>query len=72
VLAVQLLAARFGVPVCPRAGGIGLCELVVHLAAIDFACVSGTMDRRVVEWVDHLHDRFRYPDGAFWIEDEAR
>ncbi len=102
VLAVQLLAARFGVPVCPHAGGVGLCELVVHLAAIDFACVSGTMDGRVVEWVDHLHaefreparvqraryvmprmpgytellpgsmERYRYPDGSFWIEDAAR
>jgi L-fuconate dehydratase len=61
VLAVQLLAARFGVPVCPHAGGVGLCELVVHLAAIDFVCVSGTMDGRVVEWVDHLHDQFLEP-----------
>ena len=102
VLAVLLLAARFGVPVCPHAGGVGLCELVVHLAAIDFVCVSGTMDGRVVEWVDHLHehfreparvsraryqmprlpgyaqllpasmDRYRYPDGTFWIEDATR
>ncbi len=61
VLAVQLLAARFGVPVCPHAGGVGLCELVVHLAAIDFVCVSGTMEGRVVEWVDHLHEHFAEP-----------
>ena len=61
VLAVQLLAARFGVPICPHAGGVGLCELVVHLAAIDFVCVSCTMDGRVVEWVDHLHEHFAEP-----------
>ena len=45
VLAVQLLAARFGIPVCPHAGGVGLCELVVHLAAIDFVCVAGIHGR---------------------------
>jgi len=61
VLAVQLLAERFGVPVCPHAGGVGLCELVVHLAAIDMTCVSGTSDGRVLEWVDHLHEHFAEP-----------
>jgi L-fuconate dehydratase len=61
VLAVLLLAAKAGVPVCPHAGGVGLCELVVHLAAVDFACVSGSMDDRVVEYVDHLHEHFTEP-----------
>lgn len=61
VLAVLLLADRFGVAVCPHAGGVGLCELVVHLAAIDMACVSGTSEGRVVEWVDHLHEHFAEP-----------
>jgi L-fuconate dehydratase len=60
-LAVQLLADRFGVPVCPHAGGVGLCELVVHLAAIDMTCVAGTSEGRVVEWVDHLHEHFVEP-----------
>ncbi|MFN8520346.1 MAG: enolase C-terminal domain-like protein [Chloroflexota bacterium] len=61
VLAVQLLAERFGVPVCPHAGGVGLCELVAHLAAIDMTCVSGTSGGRVLEWVDHLHEHFAEP-----------
>jgi L-fuconate dehydratase len=61
VLAVQLLADQAGVPVCPHAGGVGLCEMVVHLAAIDMACVSGTNEGRVVEWVDHLHEHFAEP-----------
>jgi L-fuconate dehydratase len=60
-LAVQLMAARAGVPVCPHAGGVGLCELVVHLVAIDHVAVSGSMDGRVVEWVDHLHEHFVEP-----------
>jgi L-fuconate dehydratase len=60
-LAVQLLADQAGVPVCPHAGGVGLCELVVHLAAIDMVCVSGTDEGRVVEWVDHLHEHFAEP-----------
>jgi L-fuconate dehydratase len=61
VLAVELLAERFGVPVVPHAGGVGLCELVVHLAAIDMSCVSGTLDGRMIEWVDHLHEHFAEP-----------
>ncbi|MBX3029635.1 MAG: fuconate dehydratase [Chloroflexi bacterium] len=61
VLAVQLLADRFGVPVVPHAGGVGLCELVIHLAAIDMVCVSGTLEGRMVEWVDHLHEHFAEP-----------
>jgi L-fuconate dehydratase len=61
VLAVQLLADRFGIAVCPHAGGVGLCELVVHLAAIDMSRVSGTTEGRLVEWVDHLHEHFVEP-----------
>ncbi|MFD9737009.1 enolase C-terminal domain-like protein [Umezawaea sp. NPDC059074] len=61
-IAILLLAKKFDVPVCPHAGGVGLCELVRHLSFVDFAVVSGTMDDRVIEWVDHLHDHF--PDPA--------
>ena len=60
-VAVLLLAAKFGIPVCPHAGGVGLCEYVQHLAAFDYVAVSGSMDGRVVEWVDHLHEHFREP-----------
>jgi L-fuconate dehydratase len=61
VLAVLLLAAHFGVPVCPHAGGVGLCELVPHLAALDYVRVSGAIEGRTVEWVDHLHEHFVEP-----------
>jgi L-fuconate dehydratase len=61
VVAVLLLAAKFGVPVCPHAGGVGLCELVVHLAAFDYIAVSGSLDERMVEYVDHLHEHFEEP-----------
>jgi L-fuconate dehydratase len=98
-IAVLLLAAKYGVPVCPHAGGVGLCELVQHLAMFDLIAVSGTDERRWVEYVDHLHEhfvepariergryvaplrpgsgaemvpasveRFRFPDGAAWLE----
>ena len=60
-LAVILMAAKFGVPVCPHAGGVGLCELVQHLSMFDFLCVSGRMDDRVTEFVDHLHEHFVDP-----------
>ncbi len=61
VLAVLLMAAEFGVPVCPHAGGVGLCELVQHLSVIDYVCVSGSLDGRVIEYVDHLHEHFVDP-----------
>ena len=61
VLAVLLLAAKFGKPVCPHAGGVGLCEYVQHLALIDYVCVSGSLDGRVLEYVDHLHEHFVDP-----------
>ena len=61
VLAVLLLADVFGVPVCPHAGGVGLCEYVQHLSMIDYVCVSGTMDGRVAEYSDHLHEHMVHP-----------
>jgi L-fuconate dehydratase len=60
-LAVMLMAAKFGVPVCPHAGGVGLCEYVQHLSMFDFIAISGTMDGRVIEYVDHLHEHFEEP-----------
>jgi L-fuconate dehydratase len=60
-LAILLLAAKFGVPVCPHAGGVGLCELVQHLSMFDYVAVTGTTDDRVIEYVDHLHDHFLDP-----------
>jgi L-fuconate dehydratase len=60
-VAVLLLAAKFGVPVCPHAGGVGLCEAVQHLSMFDFVAVSGTMEGRVIEYVDHLHEHFVSP-----------
>jgi L-fuconate dehydratase len=61
VLAVLLLAAKFGIPVCPHAGGVGLCEYVQHLSMFDYLCVSGSMENRIVEYVDHLHEHFLDP-----------
>jgi L-fuconate dehydratase len=60
-IAILLLAARFGVPVCPHAGGVGLCEYVQHLAVFDYISVSGSLEDRFVEWVDHLHEHFVAP-----------
>ncbi|MEO7371774.1 MAG: enolase C-terminal domain-like protein [Ilumatobacteraceae bacterium] len=60
-LAIILLAAKFGVPVCPHAGGVGLCEMVQHLAMFDFVAVSGTSQNRWIEFVDHLHEHFTDP-----------
>jgi len=60
-VAILLLAAAFGVPVCPHAGGVGLCELVQHLAMFDYVAVSGTQQDRVIEYVDHLHEHFTDP-----------
>jgi L-fuconate dehydratase len=61
VLAVLLMAAKYGLPVCPHAGGVGLCEYVQHLAMIDYVCVAGTREGRVIEYVDHLHEHFLEP-----------
>jgi L-fuconate dehydratase len=68
-IANLLLAAKFGVPVCPHAGGVGLCEIVQHLSMFDYVAVSGTTDGRVIEWIDHLHEHFVVParvrDGRY-------
>jgi L-fuconate dehydratase len=60
-LAILLLAAHFGVPVCPHAGGVGLCEMVQHLAMVDFVAIGGSSDGRWIEYVDHLHEHFTDP-----------
>ena len=60
-LANPLLAARFGVRVCPHAGGVGLCEAVQHLAMFDYVALSGTREGRMIEYVDHLHEHFVDP-----------
>ncbi|WP_432967609.1 enolase C-terminal domain-like protein [Dactylosporangium sp. CA-233914] len=68
-VAILLLAAKFGIPVCPHAGGVGLCELVQHLAMFDFVAVSRSTHNRVIEYVDHLHEHFTDPvrlrDGRY-------
>ena len=61
VIAILLMAAKFDVPVCPHAGGVGLCELVAHLSAFDAIAVAGEQSDRVVEFVDHLHEHFVEP-----------
>jgi len=70
-IAILLLAAKFGRPVCPHAGGVGLCELVRHLSMFDYVAVSGSMQDRVIEYVDHLHEHFLDPaivvDGAYVV-----
>ena len=61
VVAVLLLAAKFHVPVCPHAGGVGLCEYVVHLSVFDYVCVSGSLEGRMTEYAEHLHEHFLEP-----------
>ncbi|WP_457964235.1 L-fuconate dehydratase [Arthrobacter sp. D1-29] len=69
-IAILLLAAKFGVRVCPHAGGVGLCEAVQHLSMFDFIAVSADKDGRMIEFVDHLHEHFITPvdvhDGCYW------
>ncbi|MGW7294074.1 enolase C-terminal domain-like protein [Streptomyces xiamenensis] len=69
IIAVYLMAKKFGVPVCPHAGGVGLCELVQHLSVFDYVAVSGSLEGRVTEYVDHLHEHFTDPcvvrEGAY-------
>lgn len=69
-IAILLLAAKFGVRVCPHAGGVGLCEAVQHLSMFDFIAVSGNMEGRMIEYVDHLHQHFVTPtdvhSGRYW------
>jgi L-fuconate dehydratase len=61
VLLVLLMAAKFGVPVCPHAGGVGLCEYVQNISLFDYICVSASLEKRVLEYVDHLHEHFIEP-----------
>jgi L-fuconate dehydratase len=74
-IAIILLAAKFGLPVCPHAGGVGLCELVQHLSMFDFVAVTGTTEGRVIEFVDHLHEHFIDPvvirDGSYLAPEAA-
>lgn len=68
-LAIMLMAAKFGKPICPHAGGVGLCEYVQHLSMIDYLCISGSWEGKVAEYVDHLHEHFVTPcilkDGRY-------
>ena len=71
MLSVLLMAAKFGVPVCPHAGGVGLCEYVQHLSIFDYLRVGTSLDNRMIEYVDHLHEHFLDPvvirDGAYRV-----
>ena len=71
ILAVMLMAKKFGIPVCPHAGGVGLCEYVQHLSLIDYICISASLEHRVAEFVDHLHEHFVDPvvvkDGRYRV-----
>ncbi len=73
-LAVILMAAKFGIPVCPHAGGVGLCEMVQHLSVFDFLRASATLEDRVTEFVDHLHEHFvdpvRMRRGRYLLPDQ--
>ncbi len=69
ILAILLMAAKFEIPVCPHAGGVGLCEYVQHLSMIDYIAISGSLENRIIEYVDHLHEHFHDPvvikNGAY-------
>lgn len=74
-LAIMLMAAKYGIPVCPHAGGVGLCEYVQHLSMIDYICISGTLEDRMIEFVDHLHEHFDSPvvmkNGHYMLPKDA-
>ena len=61
ILSIMLMAAKFDIPVCPHAGGVGLCEYVQHLSMIDYIAISGSLNNRITEYVDHLHEHFVHP-----------
>ena len=61
ILSVMLMAAKYGVPVCPLGGCVGLCELVQHLSLIDYLCIGASLENRILEYVDHLHENFFDP-----------
>lgn len=74
-LAIILMAAKFGIPVCPHAGGVGLCEYVQHLSMFDYIAVSGSLENRMIEYVDHLHEHFLDPvrirEGHYLVPEKA-
>ncbi len=74
-LAIMLMAAKFNIPVCPHAGGVGLCEHVQHLSMLDYIAISGSLENRIIEYVDHLHEHFVNPvlikRGAYMPPDKA-
>ncbi|TRY67692.1 hypothetical protein TCAL_02766 [Tigriopus californicus] len=61
VLAVYLMASKAGIPVCPHSGGVGLCEMVQHLQMFDYVVLSGSIENRLIEFIDHLHEHFEFP-----------
>src|SRR6266446_4568872 len=69
ILLAEAETAKFGVPVCPHAGGLGLCEYGQHISLIDYICVSATLEHRAIEFADHLHEHFLHPvvvrDGRY-------
>jgi L-fuconate dehydratase len=73
VLAILLMAARFGIPVCPHAGGVGLCEYVQHFSLFDYIAMSGSLENRMIEYTPHLHEHFVHPvtivDGRYMPPD---
>jgi L-fuconate dehydratase len=73
VLAILLMAAHFGIPVCPHAGGVGLCEYVQHLSIFDYIAISGSLENRMIEYTPHLHEHFVHPaiikDGRYVAPD---
>ncbi len=70
IIAVILMANKFGIPVCPHAGGVGLCEYVVHLSIFDYICISASKEGRMTEYAEHLHEHFVEPApvqaGEYW------
>ncbi|MCQ3802937.1 MAG: fuconate dehydratase [Acidimicrobiia bacterium] len=70
-ISVLLMAEKFDVPVCPHAGGVGLCELVQHLSMFDYIAVSGSLENRWIEYVEHLHEMFvdpvRIKNGSYLL-----
>jgi L-fuconate dehydratase len=74
-LAIMLMATKYDVPVCPHAGGVGLCEYVQHLSMIDYIAISGSLENRMIEYVDHLHEHFldpvRIQNGHYMPPDES-
>jgi L-fuconate dehydratase len=74
VLAILLMAAKFGIPVCPHAGGVGLCEYVQHLSLFDYIAISGSLENRMIEYTPHLHEHFVHPviiKGARYVPPDA-